>query len=268
MTGRRGIFFAATKPSIQKNVDHRHHAADPGADRGRSLRQLWRRRRDRLQTVGRYDAHRQSRSAIIFSPGYKGQIKEHPDYYLAFFAHPYNVAEDGKGDRSLPPTKPATAREMKLLYELKNVKYKKSTIPISDDFIQGKVAPLLNDVGARQGSPKDIFIKVNKDLRKENEEKIPPITREVDADASFGKALLASSAIQKSKPTSPTREPTSTKTKRSIPPIMSATIYRSPSITPPKPPTAASSLSSAIWESTATRSSSITASVFSPSTRT
>ena len=65
---------------------------------------------------------------------------------------------------------------MKLIYELKNVKYKKSTIHIDDNFIQQKVAPLLNDVGARQGSPKDIFVKVNKSLRKENEDKIRSIT--------------------------------------------------------------------------------------------
>ena len=86
-------------------------------------------------------------------PGYKGQIKEHPDYYLAFFAHPYNVAEDQKA-MLFATDKAGNSREMKLLYELKNVKYKKSTIPITDDFIQGKVAPLLNDVGARQGSSK------------------------------------------------------------------------------------------------------------------
>ena len=44
-------------------------------------------------------------------------------------------------------------------------------------FIQSKVAPLLNDVGARQGSPKDIFLRVNKGLRKENEDKIAAITK-------------------------------------------------------------------------------------------
>ncbi|HVO95652.1 MAG TPA: M23 family metallopeptidase, partial [Terriglobales bacterium] len=109
-------------------------------------------------------------------PGYKGQIQEHPDYYLAFFAHPYNVAEDQKA-MLFAADKAGNSREMKLVYELKNVKYKKSTIPISDDFIQGKVAPLLNDVGARQGSPKEIFVKVNKGLRKENEDKIAAITK-------------------------------------------------------------------------------------------
>lgn len=111
-----------------------------------------------------------------FFPAYKGQIKEHPDYYTAFFAHPYNVAEDDKAVL-LAADKAGNTREMKLVYELKNVKYKKSTIPIADDFIQNKVAPLLNDVGARQGSPKEVFIRVNKGLRKENEEKIKAITQ-------------------------------------------------------------------------------------------
>jgi murein DD-endopeptidase MepM/ murein hydrolase activator NlpD len=110
-----------------------------------------------------------------FFPGHKNQIKAHPDHYIAFFAHPYNVAENDKASL-IATDKAGNTREMRLVYELKNVKYKKSTLAISDEFIQSKVAPLLHDVGARQGSPKDIFIKVNKDLRKENEEKIKSIT--------------------------------------------------------------------------------------------
>jgi murein DD-endopeptidase MepM/ murein hydrolase activator NlpD len=110
-----------------------------------------------------------------FFPGHKNQIKAHPDYYIAFFAHPYNVGETEKA-ALIATDKAGNTREMRLVYELKNVKYKKSTLAISDEFIQGKVAPLLHDVGARQGSPKDIFIKVNKDLRKENEDKIRSIT--------------------------------------------------------------------------------------------
>jgi murein DD-endopeptidase MepM/ murein hydrolase activator NlpD len=110
-----------------------------------------------------------------FFPGYKNQIKAHPDHHIVFFAHPYNVAENEKASL-VAADKAGNRREMRLVYELKNVKYKKSTLAISDDFIQGKVAPLLHDVGARQGSPKDIFIKVNKDLRKENEDKIKSIT--------------------------------------------------------------------------------------------
>ena len=111
-----------------------------------------------------------------FFPGAKGQIKEHPDHFVAFFAHPYNVAEDAKA-MLVATDKAGNTREMRIVYELKNVKYKKSTIAINDEFIQTKVAPLLNDVGARQGSPKEIFIRVNKGLRKENEAKIAEITK-------------------------------------------------------------------------------------------
>jgi murein DD-endopeptidase MepM/ murein hydrolase activator NlpD len=110
-----------------------------------------------------------------FFPGYKDQIKEHPDYFLAFFAHPYNVGPEEKAVLQAAD-KAGNTRERRLVYELKNVRYKKSTIPISDEFIEGKVASLLSDVGARKGSPKDVFIKVNRDLRKENEEKIKSIT--------------------------------------------------------------------------------------------
>ncbi len=105
-----------------------------------------------------------------FFPGYKGQAKD-PDTYIAFFAHPYDVSEAEKAVL-VATDKAGNSREMRLAYTLKDVRYKKSTIPISDDFIQAKVAPLLSDVGARQGSPKDIFIKVNHGLRKENEDKI------------------------------------------------------------------------------------------------
>jgi len=64
---------------------------------------------------------------------------------------------------------------MPLVYELKNVKYKKSTIPLSDGFLQ-KITPLLSDASARQGTPKEIFVRINKGLRKENEGKIAAIT--------------------------------------------------------------------------------------------
>jgi len=73
--------------------------------------------------------------------------------------------------------KAGNTKEMPLVYELKNVKYKKSTIAVSDSFIQNKIAPLLNDVGARQGTPKEVFLRVNKGLRRENEDRIAAITK-------------------------------------------------------------------------------------------
>jgi hypothetical protein len=199
-------------------------------------------------------------------PVYKGQIKERLDHYLVLFAHPYNVPET-ENSSLVATDKAGNRREMKLVYELKNVKYKKSTIQISEDFVQQKVAPLLNDVGARQGSPKDIFIKVNKNLRKENEDKIRSITEKSTPTILWHGAFsqLTNSKVEANFADARTYIYT---TKRSIRRIMSATTYRSQSITRPRRPTAVSSRSSVIWESTATRSSSIMAWAFSPSTLT
>ena len=110
-----------------------------------------------------------------FFPGYKGQTKD-PSVYLAFFAHPYDTPETEKATL-MATDKAGNARQMALAYTLKGVKYKKSTIPVSEEFINGKVAPLINDVGARQGSAKELFVKVNRDIRKENEEKIKAVTQ-------------------------------------------------------------------------------------------
>jgi len=111
-----------------------------------------------------------------FFPGYPGQIKDLPDHFIVFFAHPWNVPADARA-MLVATDRAGNTREMRLVYELKNVNYKKSTIALSDSFIQHKVAPLLKDVSARQGSAKEIFVRVNKDLRKENEDKIAAITK-------------------------------------------------------------------------------------------
>ena len=110
-----------------------------------------------------------------FFPGFQGQVKVHPDHYIALFAHPYNLTADAKAVL-VATDKAGNTREMPLVYELKNVKYKKSTIAISENFLQSKIAPLLNDVGARQGTPKEVFLRVNKALRKENGDRIAAIT--------------------------------------------------------------------------------------------
>ena len=112
-----------------------------------------------------------------FFPGYPGQVQGRPDHFLILFAHPYDVPADAKATL-VATDKAGNTREMRLVYELKNVKYRKSTIAISDNFIQSKMSPLLNDAGARQGSPQEIFVRVNKGLRKANEDKIAAITKQ------------------------------------------------------------------------------------------
>ncbi len=115
-----------------------------------------------------------------FFPGFQGQIKDHPDYFIAVFAHAYNVPPDARA-MLVVTDKAGNTKDMPVVYELKNVKYKKSTIAVSDSFLQGKVAPLLTDVNARQGTPKDVFTAVNKRLRKENEDKIIAVTKKLTA---------------------------------------------------------------------------------------
>jgi len=110
-----------------------------------------------------------------FFPGIAGQVKDHPDHLLVLFAHPYNAPPEAR-PTLVATDKAGNTRERQLAYELKNVRYKKSTIAISDSFVQNKVAPLLTDVAARQGTPKDVFIAVNRRLRKENEDRITAIT--------------------------------------------------------------------------------------------
>jgi murein DD-endopeptidase MepM/ murein hydrolase activator NlpD len=110
-----------------------------------------------------------------FFPGFKGQIKDQPDYFIALFAHAYNVPADAKA-MLVATDKAGNSRQVPVVYELKNVNYRKSTIPIPESFLQNKVAPLLQDVTARQGAPKDVFVAVNKKLRSENEKRIIDIT--------------------------------------------------------------------------------------------
>jgi murein DD-endopeptidase MepM/ murein hydrolase activator NlpD len=109
-----------------------------------------------------------------FFPGFRGQIKGQPDTFFVLFAHPYDAAPDAKAVL-VATDKAGNTREMPLVYELKNVKYRKSTIALSEAFLNGKVIPLARDMppGA---SPKEVFVAVNKRLRKENEDKIIAVT--------------------------------------------------------------------------------------------
>jgi murein DD-endopeptidase MepM/ murein hydrolase activator NlpD len=110
-----------------------------------------------------------------FFPGYPGQIKGQPEHHLAIFAHTYDTPSDARAVL-FATDKAGNTREMRLTYELRGVNYKKSTLKVSDAFIESKVRPLVNDVNAKQASAKDVFVRVNKDLRKENDAKIASIT--------------------------------------------------------------------------------------------
>jgi murein DD-endopeptidase MepM/ murein hydrolase activator NlpD len=132
-----------------------------------------------------------------FFSGTKGQVKGQPEHFFTLFTHPYNVPADAKAVL-VATDKAGNTREIPLAYELKNVKYRKSTIALSDSFIQTKVAPLLKEDDVRQGAPKDVFVTVNKRLRKENEDKITAITRKSTASILWNGAFtqLSNSKVE------------------------------------------------------------------------
>ena len=113
-----------------------------------------------------------------FFPGVPGLVQGDPSRFFVLFAHPYNAPADARATL-VATDKAGNTREMRLAYELKNVRYKKSTIALSDNFLHGKVEPLVTDVTLRQGTVKDLFAAVNERMRKENDAKIAEVTRKV-----------------------------------------------------------------------------------------
>ena len=111
-----------------------------------------------------------------FFPGFEGQEKGQPGRFIGLFAHPYDVPAEARAVL-VATDKAGNTRQMPLVYELKNVKTRKSTIAISDRFIQRKVVPLLNRGEAGEDNVKEIFLAVNNGLRKENEDRIAAITK-------------------------------------------------------------------------------------------
>jgi murein DD-endopeptidase MepM/ murein hydrolase activator NlpD len=110
--------------------------------------------------------------AYVF-PGQPGYFAN-PDLYLAFFAYPYNVdqqekvvvfAEDAAGN----------AQASRLVYHLRLVSYRDSTLQISDEFIVRKMLPLLASHTSPPLGRKEAFLQVNRDLRHVNDAAIQRI---------------------------------------------------------------------------------------------
>ena len=131
-----------------------------------------------------------------FFPAYKGPSAD-GGRYLAFFSHPYDVpaseramvvAEDYAGNKWESP----------LRYNVRPLRYRSVRVPVSDGFIRRKIAPLVGEAGGADGGPREQFVKVNRDLRQINEDKI----REICQDSAPRKlwdgrfAQLPNSAVQ------------------------------------------------------------------------
>jgi murein DD-endopeptidase MepM/ murein hydrolase activator NlpD len=111
-----------------------------------------------------------------FFPGYKGQLPD-PNTFIVLFAHPHDVPTDEKAILIAEDTAGNSGQAV-LSYSLRKSRFKKRTVNVTDNYIERKVVPLLGAGLSHQESLKDLFIKVNNHLRRENEAKIRKVCKE------------------------------------------------------------------------------------------
>ena len=111
-----------------------------------------------------------------FFPGYSGYFSD-PSIYIVFFAYPYDL-ESNEELSLYAVDKAGNERSLPIFYNMINAKYKDSTINIDEKFIKRKMLPLMDEnVSESENKLVEIFLKVNKEMRTENNNKIKEITR-------------------------------------------------------------------------------------------
>ena len=100
-----------------------------------------------------------------FFPGYKAGFKDE-DVHLAFFAYPYDV-DPGESIILMAQDQAGNEKTSSISYHFKNINYKKSNINISEDFIENIMVPLMQEDSSGL-TEKEIFLKVNNEMRKKN----------------------------------------------------------------------------------------------------
>lgn len=109
-----------------------------------------------------------------FFKGYSGYFDD-PAIRLCFFAYPYYLGNDA--DIVIRAIDEAgNERVLPVYYSLKDAKYNNKTIDVPDRFIQRKMVPILTEDVKGDTSLKEVFLKVNNELRKKNNQKISEIT--------------------------------------------------------------------------------------------
>jgi len=111
-----------------------------------------------------------------FFRGTKGYFKK-PDIYLVLFTYPYD--QEGPVEaRLVAVDKAGNSAIGDLPYVFKERRYKKSTINVPESFIRRKVLPLYGERNDAE-SDADVFVAVNRRLRKKNELQIGEITSRI-----------------------------------------------------------------------------------------
>lgn len=112
-----------------------------------------------------------------FFPGYKGHFNDE-NVYLCFFALPYNKSTDSEIYIKATDIAGNSAKNT-FYYRVKPVTYRKSTIPISEKFIVNKMQGLIK--GPKPSDLTSIFLKVNNELRKENDSTIAEVSKKTSS---------------------------------------------------------------------------------------
>ena len=110
-----------------------------------------------------------------FFPGYSGYFRD-PTLYISFFAYPYDL-ENNEELFLYAADKAGNERKVPIFYHMLNADYRESTINVDDNFITRKMLPLIDeDVPESENMLKEIFLRVNKKMRQENNAKIAEIS--------------------------------------------------------------------------------------------
>lgn len=113
-------------------------------------------------------------------PAHRGFFAD-PDVFMTFFSHPYNVASSKRATVTAEDAA-GNKRELKLPYSLRDARFRNVKVQVSNGFIENKVAPLLPEASLAGNGHRDIFIKVNRQMRRENEETIEALCRKSKAE--------------------------------------------------------------------------------------
>ncbi len=130
-----------------------------------------------------------------FFKGYSGLFRN-PNVYISFLAYPYNLDLNNKEQLSVVAVDRAgNENRVPVEYTLRRKRYRRRVINVSENFIKEKIIPLLEKEKMKISDDiKKIFLKVNKELRKSNNEKIARITSD-----SFPKILWQGRFLQLSR---------------------------------------------------------------------
>ncbi|MFQ5787648.1 MAG: M23 family metallopeptidase [Thermodesulfobacteriota bacterium] len=135
-------------------------------------------------------------AGVYFFPAFKGYFKD-PNVYMSFFAYPFDISSE-QGLSIVAEDEAGNSKVINVPHKLKNIRYRKSNINISENFIEQRMYPLLDSDESEDEDLKIIFLKVNRDLRKENNEQIKEIGEKSSAQIMWNGAFhqLSNSKVE------------------------------------------------------------------------